>query len=120
MTWLSIAADRHGLPVAAGLGIAEELTPEAMSDLMHAWKPGPLMVPPPDEPRRIVWVVKQASGGNVRVAAERHRSIPRPDGTELRLYDGAGPDERRVATFRAGSWHWCVAESALEPKAGEK
>ena len=120
MSWLSIAADENGLPVRAGLGIAEELTPEALDDMIRDWKPGPLMVLPPDEPRRIVWVVKQASGGNVRVLAERHHSVPTDAGSELRLYNGEGPATRRIATFRAGSWHWCVAESALEPKAGDR
>lgn len=81
---------------------------------------GPRPAPAPLEagsPRRRVWVVMQASGGRLRVLAERHATTPRPDGTELRFYDGSGDDERRVATVRAGSWHWCVAESALDPSA---
>lgn len=79
-------------------------------------RPAPRALPS-GKPRRVVWVVKKASGGDVRVLAERHRTIPRPDGTELRFYDGDEAVARRVASFPAGSWHWCVLESALEPAA---
>lgn len=65
--------------------------------------------------RRRVWVVKLASGGDLRVLAERHTAAARHDGAELRFYDGEGDGERRVATVRAGGWHWVCAEDALDP-----
>jgi hypothetical protein len=82
-------------------------------------EPLPSRLATPRRPKR-VWVVKQASGGEIRVLAERHSTCPRPDGTELRFYDGAGDHEARVATVRAGSWHWCIAEAALEPDTDEE
>lgn len=69
-----------------------------------------------DGPRPTVWVVQQISGGRLRVLAEWHSTAPLPEGGELRFYNRAGDDQLRVATVRAGSWHWCVAESALEPE----
>ncbi|MDV6299988.1 hypothetical protein R3P82_12795 [Dietzia maris] len=117
MTWLQIH-DALDHPAAGPL--VENLTvrPRPLHEYM-----GPLCVPRElhsGEPRRTVWVVKKASGGDVRVLAERHRTIPRPDGTELRFYDGDETVGRRVASFPAGSWHSCVAESALEPKPGDQ
>ncbi|MBB1034613.1 hypothetical protein G6031_09455 [Dietzia sp. CQ4] len=82
---------------------------------------GPRPAPAPtggDSPKPTVWVVKQASGGELRVLAERHTTYSRPEGTELRFYNGDGKNP--VATVRAVSWHSCVAESALNPKAGEE
>lgn len=79
--------------------------------------PAPASAP---ESRRQMWVVKCASGGTIRVLAERHTTYARPDGTELRFHDGDGEAQRRVATVRAGSWHWCAAEAALESGSGER
>ncbi|GAA1722186.1 hypothetical protein [Dietzia cercidiphylli] len=82
---------------------------------------GPRPKPQPaggDGPKPTIWVVKQTSGGNLRVLAEWHITYARPEGSELRFHNG--DDKHPVATVRAGSWHSCVAESALEPKAGEE
>lgn len=82
--------------------------------------PSPAAMPTETPQRPTVWVVQQISGGRLRVLAEWHSPCPRPDGTELRFYNQRGNEGRqRVATVRAGSWHWCVAESALEPKADQ-
>lgn len=72
-----------------------------------------------ESPRPAMWVVKQASGGDIRVLAQWHTTYARPDGTELRFYNRHGDDQQRVATVRAGSWHWVVAETALDPEGGE-
>lgn len=117
MAWFQI----EDAPAQSSAGnLVERLTvrPRPLHEYM-----GPLCVPrelPSGEPRRVAWVVKKASGGDVRVLAERHRTIPRPDGTELRFYDGDEAVARRVASFPAGSWHWVVLETALEPKPGEQ
>lgn len=82
--------------------------------------PSPSAMPSETDRAKTTWVVKQASGGDLRVHAQFHTTYARPEGTELRFYNQlAGDDRHRVATVRAGSWHWCVAESALEPKAEE-
>lgn len=80
--------------------------------------PSPSAMPPDCGRKPTAWVVKQASGGEVRVLAERHTTFARPEGTELRFHDGDGDAAHRVATVRAGSWHWVIAESALNPGAG--
>lgn len=99
------------------------MTVPAASDrpLFQADVFGPRPKPQPaggDGPKPTIWVVKQTSGGNLRVLAEWHITYARPEGSELRFHNG--DDKHPVATVRAGSWHSCVAESALEPKAGEK
>ncbi|WP_010542572.1 hypothetical protein [Dietzia alimentaria] len=71
-------------------------------------------------PRPAVWIVRGTNGSDIRVLAERHTTYARPDGTELRFYDGSGDEQHRVATVRAGSWHWVVAETALNPESGEQ
>lgn len=78
--------------------------------------PSPATMPSATPRHPVTWVVKQASGGEVRVLAERHFTYVRPEGAELRFVDGDGPNQHKVATIRAGSWHWVVAESALNPK----
>ena len=70
--------------------------------------------------RPAVWIVRGTNGSDIRVLAERHTTYARPDGTELRFYDGSGDEQHRVATVRAGSWHWVVAETALNPESGEQ
>lgn len=75
-------------------------------------------LPTADDRKPTVWVVQQVSGGRLRVLAEWHSTYARPEGTELRFYNQRGVEGRhRVATVRAGSWHWCVAESSLDPEA---
>ena len=87
--------------------------------LRDLFGPKPKPQPPSgDAPKSTIWIVMQSSGGKLRVLAERHSTAARPEGTELRFHNG--DDRNPVATVRAGSWHWCVAESALEPKAGEE
>lgn len=111
MTRLTAHPDLPTPPPFAGLGSL----PDALRVFPGEPKPSPV-----DAPDRgpTVWVVKQASGGTLRVLAEDHYTYARPEGTELRFFNGDGGDGRHpVATIRAGSWHWCVAESALEPKA---
>lgn len=98
---------------------AADLLPDmpSASCLAELFGPRPAPAPlPADGHRRHVWVVKTANGGELRVLAARHTTYVRPDGQELRFYDGTVDDERRVATVRAGGWHWCVAEDALDPE----
>lgn len=105
------AEEFAGGPMTQPLGVASRL-----DDLF-----GPRPKPQPaggDGPKPTIWVVKQTSGGNLRVLAEWHITYARPEGSELRFHNG--DDKHPVATVRAGSWHSCVAESALEPKAGEE
>lgn len=69
---------------------------------------------------KTAWIVRGSNGSDIRVLAERHTTYARPDGTELRFYDGDGDDQHRVASVRAGSWHWVVEASALNSEAGEQ
>lgn len=69
---------------------------------------------------KTAWIVRGSNGSDIRVLAERHTTYARHDGTELRFYDGDGDDQHRVASVRAGSWHWVVEASALNSEAGEQ
>lgn len=121
----SFTTDRQLSPMEA-----EEYEKQALEDFLVDHRectrspldPPPQPAPSPTTsaaPHPTVWVVKQASGGDVRVLAEWHSTVPRDDGTELRFYNRHGDDQQRVATVRAGSWHWVVAATALDPKGGE-
>lgn len=78
--------------------------------------PSPAEMPAHTKRGKTVWIVRGSNGSDIRVMAERHTTYARPEGTELRFFDGDGDAQHRVATVRAGSWHWCVAASALEPE----
>lgn len=81
--------------------------------------PSPASMPARTERGKTAWIVRGSNGSDIRVLAERHTTYARPEGTELRFYDGDGDDQHRVGCVRAGSWHWVVAESALNPESGE-
>lgn len=121
MTWLKAGDETSQIYEKDALPFyAPSLVDRRLSELF-----GPAQQPKPAPPASsdrgpTVWVVKQASGATLRVLAENHYTYARPEGTELRFFNGDGADGRHpVATVRAGSWHWCVAESALEPKEGQ-
>ncbi|MFN3600539.1 MAG: hypothetical protein ACK4UY_04015 [Dietzia sp.] len=114
-----IAAIAEAEEFCGGPMTAPAIPANRMLEELFGPRPSPRALPS-GEPRRVVWVVKKAAGGDVRVLAERHRTIPRPDGTELRFYDGDEAVARRVTSFPAKSWHSVVLETALEPKSGEQ
>lgn len=122
MTWLKASDEIPQIYETGGLPYtpSDVLVDRRLSDLFGP-APQPKPAPPASSDRGpTVWVVKQASGGTLRVLAEDHYTYARPEGTELRFFNGDGEDGRHpVATIRAGSWHWCVAEAALEPKEGQ-
>lgn len=78
--------------------------------------PSPSSMPPRTARAKTTWIVRGTNGSDLRIHSEWHTTYARPDGTELRFYNRDGDVQNRVATVRAGSWHWCVAESALEPE----
>jgi hypothetical protein len=82
--------------------------------------PSPASMPAHTERGKTAWIVRGTNGQDIRVLAERHTTYARPEGTELRFYDGDGDGQHRVATVRAGSWHWVVEASALNPDGGEQ
>lgn len=82
--------------------------------------PSPSAMPARAARGKTAWIVRGTNGSDIRVLAERHTTFARPEGTELRFHDGDGGAQHRVATVRAGSWHWVVAEAALNPESGEK
>lgn len=82
--------------------------------------PSPAAMPAHTERGKTAWIVRCSNGSDIRVLAERHTTYARPDGTELRFYDGDGDDQHRVACVRAGSWHWVVAAAAYNPEGGEQ
>lgn len=82
--------------------------------------PSPAAMPRSSAGKPKVWIVKGSSGDKVRVLAERHATVPRPDGLELRFYNDVSDDAHRVASVRPGAWHWVVAETALNPETGEQ
>lgn len=82
--------------------------------------PSPSWMPARAEGAATTWVVRGTNGADLKVRAEWHTTFARPDGTELRFYNRDGDNQHRVATVRAGSWHWVVAESSIEPKGAEK
>lgn len=86
-------------------------------------QPAPLPTPssmPPAAPRKTVWIVRGTHGGVTRILADRHFTYARPEGPEVRFYDGEGEGAHRVATVHPNSWHSVVAETALNPQAGEQ
>lgn len=82
--------------------------------------PSPAAMPAHTERGKSAWIVRCSNGSDIRVLAERHTTYARPEGTELRFYDGDGDDQHRVACVRAGSWHWVVAAAAYNPEGGEQ
>lgn len=82
--------------------------------------PSPASMPARAARGKSAWIVRGSNGSDIRVLAERHTTYARPEGTELRFYDGDGDAQHRVGCVRAGSWHWVVAEVAFNPEPGEE
>lgn len=82
--------------------------------------PTPSLMPARTAGAATTWIVRGTNGSDLKIRAEWHTTYARPDGTELRFYNRDGDNQHRAATVRAGSWHWVVAESSIEPKGVDK
>lgn len=128
MAWFQVHDQLKNREEVSAIVEAEEFAGGPMTvptgvdpELHRLFGPCPRPAPPAaGAPKPRIWIVRGTNGQDIRVLAERHTTYARPEGTELRFYDGDGDDQHRVATVRAGSWHWVVEASALNPEGGEQ